>query len=198
MISRQEQARRCGGAGPSATAVDGQSFGSGNDHRETMPADLYAQSEAVRRQSRLLAVQLRESQRRTMENWQLVQAAWERTHEICTARREARTDPDRLRYSAYARVQAKLASLPVIEQAKGIIMAQCGWSEAQAFDALRRASQRENIKVRDLAARVVASTVSSAPARRQAVQAPTTTRPRDESASSVVSADLRKPHRESA
>jgi ANTAR domain-containing protein len=50
---------------------------------------------------------------------------------------------DRLRYSAYARLQARLASMPVIEQAKGIIMAHCGWPEDQAFDALRRASQRE-------------------------------------------------------
>jgi AmiR/NasT family two-component response regulator len=31
--------------------------------------------------------------------------------------------------------------MPVIEQAKGIIMAQCGLPEDQAFDALRRASQ---------------------------------------------------------
>jgi hypothetical protein len=58
--------------------------------------------------------------------------------------------------------------MPVIERAKGIIMAQCGWPEDQAFDALRRASQRENIKVRDLAAEIVAKTARSAPAQPQA------------------------------
>jgi AmiR/NasT family two-component response regulator len=58
-----------------------------------------------------------------------------------------------------------MASMPVIEQAKGILMAQYGWPEEQAFDALRRASQRENMKVRDLAASIVARTVRSAPAR---------------------------------
>lgn len=51
----------------------------------------------------------------------------------------------------------------VIEQAKGINMAHCGWTADQAFDALRRASQRENIKVRELAGMVVAKTVQQAP-----------------------------------
>ncbi len=143
---------------------------SDNDYPGNMPAgnrvdgqlaDLYEQAEATRRQSQLLAAQLRENQRRATENWLLIQASWHRTHQIQTVRQAARTDQDRRRYSAYARVQAKLASLPVIEQAKGIIMAQCGWSEEQAFDALRRASQRENIKVRDLAARIVAKTATS-------------------------------------
>lgn len=66
--------------------------------------------------------------------------------------------PDRLRHSAYARLQAQLASMPVIEQAKGIMMARYGWGEDEAFDALRRASQRSNIRVRDLAATIVAGT----------------------------------------
>jgi hypothetical protein len=127
---------------------------------------LYAQAQAARQQSLLLAGQLRASRRRAQENWQLIQAAWDRTHQIRAAALAARTDQDRLRYSAYARTRARLASLPVIEQAKGIIMAQGGWSEDQAFDALRRASQRENIKVRDLAARIVARTAASAPAQR--------------------------------
>jgi len=71
-----------------------------------------------------------------------------------------------MQYSAHARLQARLASMPVIEQAKGVIMAQRGWPEDQAFDALRRASQRENVKVRDLAAMIVARTASSEPAQR--------------------------------
>jgi AmiR/NasT family two-component response regulator len=54
-----------------------------------------------------------------------------------------------------ARLWATLDTLPVIEQAKGIVMAlhRCGPEEA--FDLLSRASQRANVKVRVLAARLV-------------------------------------------
>jgi hypothetical protein len=57
--------------------------------------------------------------------------------------------------SEFARLQARLNSMPVIEQAKGILMAeqQCGPDEA--FDLLRRASQRTNVKLRLLAAQIV-------------------------------------------
>jgi hypothetical protein len=54
-----------------------------------------------------------------------------------------------------------MATMAVIEQAKGIIMAECGWTPDQAVDALRNASQRENIELRDVAARVVANTAAS-------------------------------------
>jgi hypothetical protein len=137
---------------------------------------LYEQAEATRRQSLLLAGQLRASEHKAMENWQQIQAAWERTHQIQALRLAAQTAPDRLRYWAYARAQARLASLPVIEQAKGIMMARFGWSEEQAFDTLRRASQRDNVKVRDLAAEIVARTASPAPAQRQAGQVLSTAR----------------------
>jgi len=49
----------------------------------------------------------------------------------------------------------RLGSMPVIEQAKGILMAQHGGGPEEAFDLLRRASQRFNIPVRVLAARLV-------------------------------------------
>jgi hypothetical protein len=130
--------------------------------------DLYKQVRAAREQSQLLAGKLHECQRKANENWQLIQAAWDDTEQIWTRRLTALTDPERLRYSAYARLQARLVSMPVIEQAKGIIMAKYGWPEDQAFDALRRASQRENVKVRDLAASIVARTAHSAPAQRPA------------------------------
>jgi len=61
-----------------------------------------------------------------------------------------------LECSPYARLVARLASAPVIEQAKGIVMAQAGSGDEQAFDVLRRASQRLNVPVRELAAQVVA------------------------------------------
>jgi len=49
---------------------------------------------------------------------------------------------------------AELDSMPVIEQAKGILMAQHGCGPEEAFDLLRRASQRFNVPVRVLAARL--------------------------------------------
>jgi len=47
--------------------------------------------------------------------------------------------------------------MPVIEQGKGILMAQHGCDPEEAFDLLRRASQRFNVPVRVLAARLVHS-----------------------------------------
>ena len=160
--------------------------------------DLYAQAEAARKRSMLLTRQLRATERKAKENWQLIEAAWNQTEQIRARRQVARTDPERLRFSAYARLQARLASLPVIEQAKGIIMARYGWPEQQAFDALRRASQRENIKVRDLAASIVAQTVRSAPRRRPTGPASTTARSGHERGPWTGSGDSRDSYRTSA
>lgn len=64
-----------------------------------------------------------------------------------------------LRYDAVATLAAHLeralASRAVIEQAKGILMAAQRCSAEEAFDLLRRASQRENRKLRDVAAQIV-------------------------------------------
>lgn len=54
-----------------------------------------------------------------------------------------------------ADLEAKAASRDVIGMAKGKIMAQRSVSEDEAFDILRRASQRMNIKLRELAERLV-------------------------------------------
>jgi uncharacterized protein (DUF3084 family) len=66
-----------------------------------------------------------------------------------------RRDQELLQDSATARLQAQLETMPVIEQAKGMIMEQGGYTPEQAFDLLRKASQRSNVPVRELAARVV-------------------------------------------
>jgi AmiR/NasT family two-component response regulator len=50
---------------------------------------------------------------------------------------------------------AQLGTVPVIEQAKGILMARQGCGPEEAFDLLRRASQRFNVPARVLAARLV-------------------------------------------
>jgi hypothetical protein len=73
--------------------------------------------------------------------------------------REAKADlrdSELLRESALARLQAQLETMPVIEQAKGMIMDQEGCTAEQAFDLLRKASQSSNVPVRELAARIVA------------------------------------------
>lgn len=57
--------------------------------------------------------------------------------------------------SSYARLLARLATMPAIEQAKGVLMAQTGCSSDDAFDMLRRASQRMNTPVRDLAEQII-------------------------------------------
>jgi GAF domain-containing protein len=52
----------------------------------------------------------------------------------------------------------------VIEQAKGMLMAAQRCTEDEAFELLVRASQRENIKLRDIAGRIVANAVGKADA----------------------------------
>ena len=49
-----------------------------------------------------------------------------------------------------------MESRAVIEQAKGILMAQSpSFGPDEAFEVLRRASQRENVKLREIAQRIV-------------------------------------------
>ena len=140
----------------------------GNGGMDSQLHELYAQAQAARRQSKVLAAQHRATQHDSAEILQRIRAARDRAEQVHELWLAAHPAADLLRYSAYARLQARLKSMPVIEQAKGIVMAQCGWPEDQAFDALRRASQRENIKVRDLAAMIVAKTAQSAAAQSHA------------------------------
>ena len=53
-------------------------------------------------------------------------------------------------------LQVAMASRAVIEQAKGIIMSQRRCTPSEAFDLLIAASQRENVKLRVIAERIVA------------------------------------------
>lgn len=75
--------------------------------------------------------------------------------------RNARLERRRLGDSPYDRLQARLDTMPVIEQAKGIIMAQRGCGPEEAFDLLRRASQRSNVKVHVLATQIVGNITAS-------------------------------------
>lgn len=52
-------------------------------------------------------------------------------------------------------LQQAMVSRAAIEQAKGVIIEQSGVSSEEAFELLRRASQRENRKLREIAAEIV-------------------------------------------
>jgi GAF domain-containing protein len=60
-------------------------------------------------------------------------------------------------------LETALTSRAVIEQAKGILMGRQGVDADEAFDLLRRASQRENVKLRDIAQRLVDVTAAGRP-----------------------------------
>lgn len=59
-------------------------------------------------------------------------------------------------YELSQQMAQAMQSRAVIEQAKGILMARSGHTDAEAFRALTSASQRSNRKVRDIAAEIVA------------------------------------------
>ncbi len=64
------------------------------------------------------------------------------------------TEAERLRLEV-AQLQDKLTGLPVIEQAKGMLMQTFGLGDEQAFDLLRVLSQVSNVRVRQVAGCVV-------------------------------------------
>jgi len=164
----------------------------GDGGLESRFEELYVSAREARRRAHFMVQWAEATLQEARATWQMYQQAEATAERLCelwlSERRES------MRYSVYARLQARLATMPVIEQAKGVIMARFGWSEEEAIDALRKASQRSNIRVRDLAAAVVASTVRSAqppPAvsKVQAIQevqhgkyAPITVRPQQTSA----------------
>ena len=89
-----------------------------------------------------------------------VKARLQATHDQI---RNGRPRREVLHRSAYARLEARFETMPVIEQAKGILMAQYRCRPEEAFDLLRRASQRANVKVGVLAAQIVEQIASPEP-----------------------------------
>ena len=65
-----------------------------------------------------------------------------------------------------AQLEEALRSRAVIDQAKGVVMAERGCTADEAFGHLAQASQHRNVKVRELAAEVVAAAAGSSDARR--------------------------------
>ena len=75
--------------------------------------------------------------------------------------RVARSHNETLGDAGFAWLEARLGTMPVIEQAKGIVMAQQGCGPDEAFDVLRRASQQANVKLHVLAAQIVEHVAAS-------------------------------------
>ena len=88
-------------------------------------------------------------------NAQRLSEARQRLTEVRARWQTQRTLREASHESAYARLLARFQSQPIIEQAKGILMAESHCSADQAFEILRKASQRENVPVREIAARIV-------------------------------------------
>jgi GAF domain-containing protein len=61
-------------------------------------------------------------------------------------------------------LRTALTNRSIIDQAIGILMAQSRLTAEQALDVLRRTSQNRNIKLRDVAARLIASVTGTPPA----------------------------------
>lgn len=76
--------------------------------------------------------------------------------EILASLRGRHAESEVLTEVAYEHLLARLQSMSVIEQAKGILMAESRCTPDEAFAMLRAASQRSNVKVRDLAQQIVA------------------------------------------
>jgi two-component system, response regulator / RNA-binding antiterminator len=89
------------------------------------------------------------------ENTERLAAAAERLRVTRGSLASGRSQRERLHESAYARLRAQLETMPVIEQAKGILIAQTGCTPEAAFSMLRQASQRSNVRVSELAATIV-------------------------------------------
>lgn len=102
-----------------------------------------------------LAARVASVHRQTQANVERLRRAMEQLDATREQLRTGRVTRTLLHQSAYARLSAKMETLPVIEQAKGVIMAQTGCGPDEAFGILCAMSQRSNVKVRELAADVV-------------------------------------------
>jgi ANTAR domain-containing protein len=108
--------------------------------------------------------------RASMEgNIQRLESSRSRMEFIRHQLRTARSRRERAQDAAHARLEARLAATRVIEQAKGILMAQTGCSPTEALLMLRRASQRSSLSVSELAAGIVDRAVAPGPGSRLAV-----------------------------
>jgi len=101
------------------------------------------------------------AQEQARVNLKYLDAARSRLRQTRQRMTEGRERRSILHESAYARLEARLASMPLIEQAKGVVMARMGCGPDEAFALLKKSSQRANVKMRDLAADIVGAVDST-------------------------------------
>ena len=106
-------------------------------------------------QGEVLAEQLASTQVKVTANVERLAEARSRLARTRSHLGTQRAEREIMHDCAYARLLARLDSMPVIEQAKGVIMAQSGCTAEEAFGMLRSASQRTNVRIRDLAGEIV-------------------------------------------
>jgi hypothetical protein len=128
------------------------------EETDVTSGDTTAQRAAILERAR----DLREQAHRVMAPSDAVAAATEDDIRDYLREQLPQARRDLLQMSPYARLIARVETLPVIEQAKGIVMAQWHCGADEAFDMLREASQRCNVPIRELAARLVAETAPPA------------------------------------
>jgi hypothetical protein len=80
---------------------------------------------------------------------------------VCDQVQRCRSQRQTLRSLRFAGRRAGPGCMRVVEQAKGVVMAQRRCGPGEAFDLLRRASQRADVRVHVLAAQVVEHLASS-------------------------------------
>jgi hypothetical protein len=121
---------------------------------------LLANSSATRAQSQVLRARSEAVLGRARSARTVASAAAVRSHALRNGYIRPR-DGQLLPVSALARMKAQLTTMPVIEQAKGILIARTGCDPDEAFDQLRGASQRANVPIRVLAARLVEQSITA-------------------------------------
>jgi len=119
---------------------------------------LRAQAESARKQSQATVRRAQAAWEKVSAEWQQVEARWRRTEQVRARWLSHAAQNEERQYAAHARMQARLTDSQVIEQAKGILMAECGFTADQAFDALRRAALSSQMRVPDVAATIVVRT----------------------------------------
>ena len=118
-------------------------------------------------QLRINQARLAATAEETLASYRAVEETWRRSRMLIANSRTGRADRNFLEKSSFARLQARLETMPVIEQAKGLIVGRTGCRPDQAFDVLRQASQRANVPVRALAAQLVKDSIRRTDAARR-------------------------------
>ena len=137
-------------------------------HRAAAAADRQRAEQAEEAESRAVAPLPTEVEPESFQASLLESRALRRTSEEARAHAQAtreRISRDRSQREishepASARRQARMATMPVIEQAKGIVMVQQECGPEDAFDLLCGMSQRTGVKVHALAAQIVKQVAS--------------------------------------